>query len=182
MSLVLIKTELERLCYDVQGETPEDAIPRIEVLYKRVIHDPVWIEKNAQFRVRASGALFNAKTKWMKGDYREAVGLINEAQGALENAVQIDVEERMKGVPKPLQIGGKFDSFSDWLDEVGIEESEDEWVVSGELYDNYVDWVQDEEPLSPTGFGKRMSQEGFEKRVKKVDGKTVNVWMVRFVE
>lgn len=184
MSLVLLKMEVEKLCYDIQDEIPEGIVDRIMVTYKRAIHDPVWIEKNAHMRIKVCGALSTAMTKCKMNDHEEANWQVNVAQGALEEAVRIDVEERQRGIPKPLLTRKNSDPIIEWLDESGIEPDEEGFVPSSEIYDVFENWVSenypDDELPSSNAFGRRLTQEGFEKTSKKINGKAVKGWKLRF--
>lgn len=188
MGLALLNMELEKLCYDIQEGIPDSMLERIRTTYSKVIHDGSWLEKNGNLQIQAVDNLRWAETYCMKMDHLKTREYVNKAQGNLETAVRIESEEWQKGIPKPLKIVDPVQNvFRDWYEGIGLDDSQDDsYIVAKDLYDMYVEWVEENEPgeevMTPNAFGRALSSDEFKKSTKWVDGKSTKVWLVTMVK
>lgn len=182
MNLERIKHDLMKLCIDVSDTLPDDLYQRIIDLRKQMIHCPQWIEKTAHHRVRALECLWTANLP--NKSFEDVRWQINRADGWMDEAMRVYTEECRNGLPKQLSIGLQDDVTDDWV-ESKLDRSDEAFITSQDLYNVYVDWMNENEPdpevLTILAFGKRLGNAGFDRTTKKVGGKAVKGWKIEVV-
>lgn len=181
MSLQLVKTELKNLCIDVQDDLPENVADRIRVVRKMIIKSDQWLEKTAHLQIQALTALWNALAP--KAPHEDIRWQINVADGKIEESIRVSTEEWKKGIPKPLKPALSPDSDQDEETDLWIATFLDDgdFITNEDLVKVYQDWMHEEEltPIHSVTLSKKLSVEGFEKTMKKIDGKAQRGWMIR---
>lgn len=99
VSLVIIKSDLVKLCIDLYDGPFEGFEDRVVSIRKKMHSSSDWIAANEHMYQKAVSNL-NASLDLYERDFEEANWCVNVADGCLEEAMRIDAEERRKGVPK----------------------------------------------------------------------------------
>lgn len=179
-----IKDDVMLLCTDLFDGMPDDFPDRVRLIRRSVIESNQWIEKTAHLQLKILNCLWDALLPGKS--FEDVRWRVNQVDGWIDDAIRIDTGERRKGIPKPIKKDTfREDGTDNWIEE-HLDDSDTEFVTSKELYIMYQEGITKETPdievLNTNSFGQRLSQAGFSRATKKIDGKAEKVWKVRVIE